>query len=557
MGRVFTRAVLFDNKYQRVFSPSDFDFIISDEAHRSISGNARALFEYFLGYKLGLTATPKDYLKNLENKPTDAREMERRLLLDTYRTFGCESGEPTFRYSLVDGVRDGYLVKTYVVDARSEISQELLSDGGHTVSILGEDGDLEEHSYISKDFERKFLSDPTNRVFCDTFLKYAERDPVSGEIGKTIVFTVSQNHAAKITQLLNQMVDEMFPGKYNSDFAVQVTSLVQGAQQFSRNFSNNNLNGSGHFSDSYKTCKTRVCVTVGMMTTGYDCTDILNLCLMRPIFSPTDFVQMKGRGTRRHDFLEQLTSNDLKEEIGVARKDHFKLFDFFANYEYFEEKYDYDQVIELPHLGEGAGSVGTEQNQAKYESQEPDQLKSWDETLIGKEGMKVDRKMFDRFEETVKADEFIRRGVETGQWGIVINHLKENVFDRPEDYFNLKKLRWAVGADRRLSHRELLEKAFGLIPRFKSKDELLEEEFNKFIADCKPDNPESIVPMKYYFKAYVTDSQVREIVGNKDFSKLYANSVLPFEDYKNVPEKWRETIPEYIKDYVQLNPFIG
>ena len=39
----------------------------------------------------------------------DPREYERRLLLDTYRTFGCEDGQPTFRYSLLDGVKDGYL----------------------------------------------------------------------------------------------------------------------------------------------------------------------------------------------------------------------------------------------------------------------------------------------------------------------------------------------------------------------------------------------------------------------------------------------------------------
>ena len=38
----------------------------------------------------------------------------------------------------------------------------------------------------------------------------------------------------------------------------------------------------------YKTSKTRVCVTVGMMTTGYDCKDLLNICMFRPIFSPTE-----------------------------------------------------------------------------------------------------------------------------------------------------------------------------------------------------------------------------------------------------------------------------
>ena len=50
-----------------------------------------------------------------------------------------------------------------------------------------------------------------------------------------------------------------------------------------------------------------------MMTTGYDCTDILNLGLFRPIFSPTDFIQIKGRGTRKHNFLEQLFDDRLKE----------------------------------------------------------------------------------------------------------------------------------------------------------------------------------------------------------------------------------------------------
>ena len=42
--------------------------------------------------------------------------------------------------------------------------------------------------------------------------------------------------------------------------------------------------------------------TVGMMTTGYDCQDVLNLGLMRPIFSHADFIQIKGRGTRKFTF---------------------------------------------------------------------------------------------------------------------------------------------------------------------------------------------------------------------------------------------------------------
>ena len=60
------QSLLFNNKYQRLFSATDFDLVISDEAHRSIGGNARAVFEYFVGYKLGLTATPRDYLRGFE-----------------------------------------------------------------------------------------------------------------------------------------------------------------------------------------------------------------------------------------------------------------------------------------------------------------------------------------------------------------------------------------------------------------------------------------------------------------------------------------------------------
>src|SRR3989338_8418953 len=134
----------------------------------------------------------------------------------------------------------------------------------------------------------------------------ALRDPLTGEIGKSIIFCVSQNHASKITQILNQLAHKYFSGKYQSDFAVQVTSNIEDdAQQMTINFANNNLNGHTTFKDGYISSKTRVCVTVGMMTTGYDCEDILNICLMRPIFSPTDFIQIKGRGTRKYTFTYQ------------------------------------------------------------------------------------------------------------------------------------------------------------------------------------------------------------------------------------------------------------
>jgi len=160
------QSLLFNNKYQKLFSPTDFDLVISDEAHRSIGGNARAVFDYFIGYKLGLTATPRDYLRRFDvsNPGTrDPRETERRLLLDTYRTFGCENSQPTFRYSLLDGVKEGYLINPTVVDARTGITTQLLSEQGFVASFTDDTGEDQEQVFTQREFEKRFfLTPPTS-----------------------------------------------------------------------------------------------------------------------------------------------------------------------------------------------------------------------------------------------------------------------------------------------------------------------------------------------------------------------------------------------------------
>ena len=556
------QSLLFNNKYQRLFSPTDFDLVISDEAHRSIGGNARAVFDYFIGYKLGLTATPRDYLRRFDktNPSTrDPREAERRLLLDTYRTFGCENSQPTYRYSLLDGVKEGFLINPTVVDARTEITTELLSEQGFVVSFTDEEGEDQKETYRKREFEKRFFADATNQLFCKTFLENALRDPISGEIGKSIIFAVSQNHTTKLAKILNDMADRIFPGKYQSDFAVQVTSQISDAQQFTINFSNNNLLGAANFLPAYKTSKARVCVTVGMMTTGYDCTDILNLGLLRPIFSPTDFIQIKGRGTRKHNFLEQLFDDSLKSSVKEPQKKAFKLFDFFANCEYFEEDFNYDEVLKLPRpQGKGrddGGGKGPVVVEGTYEHPGADILASMKVFDIGYEGMKIDRMFFEKFEDTVRENETIATAVESGQWDRVIDYVNREVFDKPEEYYTLDKLRKAAAVDRRLTLREILEKIFGLIPRFKSKDELLEEEFSKFVADAKPEEALAIPAIKTFFKAYITSDQVRHIIESRHFTDLATNPVFSTRDFRAVPERYRTLIPEYVKDYVPLNQF--
>lgn len=94
--------------YRKDFTPGYFDLVFNDECHRSIYGELpRQVAEYFQATRVGLTATPKDFLKNIdldrlsENNP---KALEYRMMRDTYRHFGCEPGEPTYRFTIQDAV---------------------------------------------------------------------------------------------------------------------------------------------------------------------------------------------------------------------------------------------------------------------------------------------------------------------------------------------------------------------------------------------------------------------------------------------------------------------
>ena len=556
------QTLAYNNKYKAVFKPTDFSLIIADESHRSISGNSRAVFEYFIGYKLGLTATPKDYLRNVNEDDlaaNDPRAWERRQLLDTYRTFGCESGEPTFRYSLIDGVNDPdgpYLVNPTVVDARTEITTQLLADKGYAVVNHGDEEDEdEEETYFARDFEKKFFSDETNMIFVKTFMDNAMRDPITGEIGKGIIFCVSRKHAAKITQLLNIYADKMFPDMYYSDFAMQITSDVQSAQDYTINFQNNNLSGYSKFLEGYKTSKTRICVTVGMMTTGYDCEDILNIGLFRPIFSPTDFIQIKGRGTRTYTFSYKTRANGL-DEIHEAKKDTFKLFDFFGNCEYFEEKFDYDEVIKLPKPASKGSGLGGGFTASTFENFNPDPLKTMTETKIGLEGMKIDRMFFQKFEDEVKQDATAREQYEQGNYAAAQRYIEETYLNKPAENYTWDKLRRATGVDRRVTVREMMDKIFGLIPAFKSKKELVNDEFYSYLLTCGVPAGD-YYEIRRFFETYLIDKEVRRAIEDKKFQRLGTDiPSYTIADLRRLGQKNMSSVVGYINDNVNLSRFM-
>lgn len=536
-------------------SPLDFDLLIVDEAHRCIAGkNSRAVFEHFLGRKIGLTATPHDFMKGVDAAKENSKAVEARLMRDTYDTFDCKAHTPTFRYNLEDGAESGHLLRPNVLDARTEITTDLLSEQGFDIAVRDEQtGEEKEMTFHRADFERKLFSEKTNKSFCRAFMDRALRDPVSGEIGKTIVYCVSQRHAAKITAILNKMARERFAGKYDSDFAVQITSNQAEAQENSRRFANNNLNGTTRFLDDYASSRTRVCVTVEMMTTGYDCPDLLNLCFARPVFSPSLFVQIKGRGTRKHAFSFDRGKGDKLEQD----KDKFLIFDFFAVCEYFEKDFNYDDKLPLP-SGEDDNDDNAEDKPPPEEREgaavltRPDPIKTITET----EGatFHIDEPPFKRFVDQLRGSDSVRNAAEDENWAVAVAQAREKYEDKPDDYATPEKIARDNKLGRQLQTREVLEYAFGLINKFKTRPELLEEEALHFAAVSKLPPEETRIAADA-LKAYISNRKVREIINSGKIGKLMGESSLSPDDWNSLSKETREAVVHYANSQTALEVF--
>jgi type I restriction enzyme, R subunit len=311
------QSLMTDRRYREEFTPFYFDLVINDEAHRSIYGDARDVVQFFQATRVGLTATPKAYLKNVNIEELGAKNpkaLEARQLRDTYHYFGCEPGLPTYRYDIIDAVKDPegpFLCLPKIFDVRSDITTQALAEKGWAVVI-----NEQEENFKIQDLERKIFTPARNRLMCEAFIKEAQKDP-TGVIGKSIVFAVNQKHARNLTQTFN----ELQPG-----LAVTITSRIPEASSIAKEFRDNKR-------------PERIAVSVDMLSTGYNCRDLLNVGLMRPIFSPTEYIQVKGRGTRRYTFKIGNTEYE--------KKNYFIL-DFCAVAEYFEEKYDYTVPLKVP-----------------------------------------------------------------------------------------------------------------------------------------------------------------------------------------------------------------
>lgn len=478
------QSLMMDRRYREEFTPFYFDLVINDEAHRSIYGDARDVVQFFQATRIGLTATPRAYLKNIniEKLAQDSpKALEARQLRDTYHYFGCEPGQPTYRYDILDAVQDPegpFLCLPKIFDCRSDITTQALQDSGWAVTI-----NEQEENYKVQDLERKIFTPARNRLMCETFLKEAQRDP-TGALGKSIIFAVNQTHATAITKILN----ELQPG-----IALTITSRIPDASSLAKEFRDGKR-------------PERVAVSVDMLSTGYNCRDLLNVVLMRPIFSPTEYIQIKGRGTRRYTFVVGHTEYEKK---------HFFLLDFCAVAEYFEEKYDYAVPLKLPApkaekkakdragVGEGQGGYtreadagadtgaaaggggeDTEKKKGIPVWEGTDRIVSQEVRIVGPNGEKVDVMTFrGSFERDLKtfADQNpdLKEAVEVEDDDAIETILQERFYHRPAMFYAPNKLVVSYGVPAPAS--AFVYNALGKRP-LPSKDEVIADTVDSLAA---------------------------------------------------------------------------
>ena len=531
-----------DTKYKEIFSHDEFGLIIVDESHRSLGVSGRDCMEYFDGYKVGLTATPRDYFKGMDKEKMQSNnyfDYEQRMLRDTYEIFGCFEREPTYKYTLEDGVKDGYLIQPKVIKANTDITTKLLTKSGLRIEEYDDNGNMRVKNAKRKDFERTVFNEETNVEFCKIFLDNAKRDPITNEIGKTIIFCVSQNHAAHITQILNQFSDNLFPEKYSSDFAEQITSQITDRQEMTISFNHkkNKLNGYSKFNSNYRTSKTRIAVTVDMMTTGYDCQDLLNICFMRPVLSPSNFIQMKGRGTRTFNYRNLIIEDNNRYSHIELNKAEFFLFDYFGNYDYFEKEFDYFKIIDVPNAS--SGTDGPVNKKYKVDLKSPDKQKEVIKIILGDEGMKIDRDLYPSIKKKIIANRKLEQYVYESNY----DEAEKLLFSQNTN-IDLKKISLSIGLDRNITTKELLLYSFGIMDSIPLKQDLINIEFLHFCNEKKI-SPLDHKKIKLLFDAYYSDKSFRSLVDEKKFGRLDTHALGNCINDSNY--EYLKIIPEYFK----------
>ncbi len=260
--------------------PSNFyDLLIVDECHRSINVNRKLIFDHFLCPRIGLTATPRIGVKK---EGVEIAE-EDLAIIDTYKLFGCETGNPDFEFDIARGIDEGFLAPYKPIELISSLVEEAKENGIAFDHVL----EPKEKYVIQLGEEKKLKLEQLNRKFVseENCLRIAEELKKNTQWGeKVILFGVSQAHCIELAKAVNKVFNND-----NSEKPYYAEAVIS---------ENNELNETlkAWFKKPYQ--KPYVAVSVDILSTGVDIPCVRYIALAALTKSVGKYIQMIGRGTR-------------------------------------------------------------------------------------------------------------------------------------------------------------------------------------------------------------------------------------------------------------------
>ena len=253
-------------EYNPILPIETFDFIITDECHRSIYNLWRQVLEYFDAYLIGLTATP------------------------TKQTFGFFHQNLVMEYghdkAVAEGVNvnyDVYRIRTDITEKGSKIESGFYVDKRDKLTRKKRWEQLDDDfAYDASQLDREVVAEDQIRTVLRTYRDklFTEIFPGRTDVPKTLIYAKDDTHADDIVRICREVFDK------GNDFCQKITYRTTGIRP-------RDLIAS--FRNSYFP---RIAVTVDMIATGTDIKPLEVVFFMRSVRSMGFFEQMKGRGVR-------------------------------------------------------------------------------------------------------------------------------------------------------------------------------------------------------------------------------------------------------------------
>jgi type I restriction enzyme, R subunit len=253
--------------YNPAIPMEHFDFIVTDECHRSIYGLWRQVLEYFDAHLIGLTATPSKHTLGFFRNNLVA--------------------EYTYEQSVVDNVNVGfevYRIKTRITEGGGVVDADfhvpVRDRRTRALRYKQLDADF---PYAKTELDNAVTAPNQIRTVLQCFKDKLFTELFPGRSGlwvpKTLIFAKDDNHAEEIVLAVREVFGQ------GNDFAKKITyQTSEKPKELIKAFR----------IDPFP----RIAVTVDMIATGTDIKPLECLIFMRDVKSEGYFEQMKGRGVR-------------------------------------------------------------------------------------------------------------------------------------------------------------------------------------------------------------------------------------------------------------------